>query len=315
MDATRILNGSYVMLKLCDSQKAPPFPGLIPETEMFQKLSSEPLASDPRNRNSEEVIIVMPLLHSWTNTPFSTIGEAVEFFSQVFELRISFSLSHVSLAIANATAYASHILVDFSHPRISTETRDYTRRPRPARSHTMHPVEYYWMDFDLFGVYDPSAGPPLVDTGYRGTHEVHEWAILDQPCNPFAVNVWCLGFMTGEQFTEVSSTFWLKRGSPISKCPQRFGVLHAKKFEGFEFMHELIADMCQEDPAKRPTMDEVVKRFSEIKVGLSMLKLRSRFVQTYERPSAMEAIRSTMHWARQWTYMMRFKPAIPSPSD
>ncbi len=40
-------------------------------------------------------------------------------------------------------------------------------------------------------------------------------------------------------------------------------------------MEPLVADMVQDDPTKRPTMDEVVTRFAEIRrklyTGLSML--------------------------------------------
>ena len=37
-----------------------------------------------------------------------------------------------------------------------------------------------------------------------------------------------------------------------------------QKYNGFQFIQPLITDMVQEDPAKRPTMDEVVTRFAEI---------------------------------------------------
>jgi hypothetical protein len=41
-------------------------------------------------------------------------------------------------------------------------------------------------------------------------------------------------------------------------------------------MEPLVADMVQDDPAKRPKMDEVVSRFREIEGKLSTWKLRSR---------------------------------------
>lgn len=41
-------------------------------------------------------------------------------------------------------------------------------------------------------------------------------------------------------------------------------------------MEPLVKDMVQADPKQRPTMDEVVKRFSEIRRRLSWWKLRSR---------------------------------------
>jgi len=38
-----------------------------------------------------------------------------------------------------------------------------------------------------------------------------------------------------------------------------------QKFQGFEFIEPLVTDMVQDDPTKRPKMDEVVTRFHEIK--------------------------------------------------
>jgi hypothetical protein len=43
------------------------------------------------------------------------------------------------------------------------------------------------------------------------------------------------------------------------------GTDRNSEYKGFEFMEALVADMVQDDPTKRPTMDEVVTRFSDIK--------------------------------------------------
>jgi hypothetical protein len=68
------------------------------EVEIGQLFSSEPLASNPKNRcipfydvlrvpdNEDRVIIVMPLLYRIENPPFQTIGEVVGFFRQIFEV-------------------------------------------------------------------------------------------------------------------------------------------------------------------------------------------------------------------------------------
>jgi len=82
--------------------------------------------------------------------------------------------------------------------------------------------------------------------------------------------------------------------------------------KGFEFLEPLIADMVQEDSGKRPSMDEVVSRFSEIKSKLSTWKLRSRITRRYEIwPVA--AWRSVGHWLRTASYVVTNKAAIPEP--
>jgi hypothetical protein len=71
----------------------------------------------------------------------------------------------------------------------------------------------------------------------------------------------------------------------------------------------LVAAMTQEDPAKRPNMDEVVHQFSKIKAGLSPWKLGSRCMS--ERRVGI--VQSATHWARQLYLMVKRIPAIPTP--
>jgi len=185
---------------------------------------------------------------------------------------------------------ASPVLRDVPHPWRPTRTRDFRRNVRPIRNRTEHPVKYYWIDFDLSDEHDPSSGPPLVDPGYGGTRQVPEFAFQNQKCNPFAVDVWCLGFMIRAHFTE------------------GFDLFGTKKKQGFEFMDELVAEMTQEDPAKRPSMDGVVRRFSQIRAGLSGWKLRSRFTD-----KNAGIVQSAIYWVRQLYFIARRIPSIPTP--
>jgi hypothetical protein len=85
-----------------------------------------------------------------------------------------------------------------------------------------------------------------------------------------------------------------------------------QKFQGFEFMESLVADMVQDDPTKRPKMDEVVNRFLQIKGKLSTWKLRTRIVRRDEIwPLAVW--RSVGHWYRTFGYVLGRKAAIPEP--
>jgi hypothetical protein len=70
--------------------------------------------------------------------------------------------------------------------------------------------------------------------------------------------------------------------------------------------------MVQEDPTKRPTMDEVVSRFSEIKSTLGTWKLRSRFTRKNEM-WVVTAWRTVGHWYRTLGYVLARKAAIPDP--
>ena len=76
-------------------------------------------------------------------------------------------------------------------------------------------------------------------------------------------------------------------------------------------MTELVRDMVQDDPARRPTIDVVVQRFAGIKKALPWWKLRSRLVEPKERLSykIWHHVKSA---ARALGYLVTFRPAIPS---
>lgn len=94
LDATRLSDSSYVVLKLVKISDHP-F-----ELEIGQFLSSQTLAGASGNHcvpiydtlhvpdDSETAIIVMPLLLDYRHPPFDTVGEVVECFRQLFEVRL-----------------------------------------------------------------------------------------------------------------------------------------------------------------------------------------------------------------------------------
>ncbi|KAG6834336.1 hypothetical protein H0H93_010364 [Arthromyces matolae] len=92
-DATK-RDGSYVVLKIIDAT----VPSARSELAMARFISSPDLSINPRNRcvpilevippmeGSEISFLVMPLLFDIDRAPFETIGEAVEYFRQLFEV-------------------------------------------------------------------------------------------------------------------------------------------------------------------------------------------------------------------------------------
>lgn len=69
--------------------------------------------------------------------------------------------------------------------------------------------------------------------------------------------------------------------------------------------------MTAEDPAKRPTMEEVVPRFEAIRKSLSSWKLRSRIVPRKEF-TIVAPFRVVPHWMRRIRYIVMRRPAIPT---
>ena len=93
MDATRISDGVVVMMKRVDISRHPT------EVELTTMLSSPPLTSEARNHcipiydvlqdpdDDKYQLMVLPLLRRYASPRFDTIGEAVECFRQIIQVR------------------------------------------------------------------------------------------------------------------------------------------------------------------------------------------------------------------------------------
>lgn len=93
MDAQRVSDGAFITLKPVRQSESPY------EVDILSWLTSEPLRADPRNHSvplhevlkvpddEDVLILVMPQLRFCNKPPFDTVGEAVEFFRQIFEVR------------------------------------------------------------------------------------------------------------------------------------------------------------------------------------------------------------------------------------
>jgi hypothetical protein len=76
-------------------------------------------------------------------------------------------------------------------------------------------------------------------------------------------------------------------------------------------MDALIADMVQDEPAKRPTMDQVVERFSRVRKDLTNSMLRARIPDRDE--GAFKALyRGLSHLGQRAQYTISGLPAVPT---
>ncbi|KAK7043170.1 hypothetical protein VNI00_008524 [Paramarasmius palmivorus] len=302
MDARRISDDTIVILKRVSARESSDI-----ELKMAPLFSTEPYASDARNHcipiyetleipnTREQVILVMPCLRSWEHLPFDTIGEVVEFCRQTFE-GLQFMHEH---HIAHNDVKFNNILMDSRplydqpmHPVKSDRTYDWKRRVKP-KGRTRRPVQYYYIDFDLCEQYNPAVGKAQKVPGYGGDRALPEFKHSDRLCDPFAVDVYRLGNIIRSRIVG---------GSYDSKLPRN---------PAFAFMQPLLDDMTQENSEKRPNMDQVVKRFTDIVASLNQWKLRSPAQQN--RSFTSWVVNRPLHWSRQFYYLMTRVPAIPTP--
>ncbi|KAH8107741.1 hypothetical protein BXZ70DRAFT_884754 [Cristinia sonorae] len=263
MDGTRISDGEMVLFKKIIRSKHPY------EVEISQMFSREPLRSHPRNHcvpilevldsphEPGVTLIVLPLLREYDDPPFETLGEAVEFFRQIFEFMHQCHVAHRDCMFLNIMMDPRPMFPKMYHPVNTVLTRDHQDLVGHY-SRTFRPVKYYLIDFGISRVYDASETSPREHPIFGGDKSVPEFQYSIDPCDPFATDVYYIGNVVRARFMTVRS----------------FRIISSAKYK---FMTSLIDDMVQDDPSKRPTMDEVVDRFEKLYKALPSSALRSRF--------------------------------------
>ncbi|KAH9839162.1 uncharacterized protein C8Q71DRAFT_748236 [Rhodofomes roseus] len=300
LDATRISDGTVVMLKSIDSSIHPH------EVEIAKTLCSEPLKSDTRNHcvptievlqdpKEEAVsIIVMPFLQTYNEPRFQTIGEAVEFFRQALEglqfmheNRIAHSdISPFNIRLGPLPLYGPTL----AHPSDARKTRDYRKWATPY-TRTERPTKYYYVDFGLSRRYNPNDEPPLELPVLGGDKSVPERQGNGHVKlgDPFAADVYYLGSCILLEFLV--------------------------KYSGLRFMYELVAGMTMSDPQERLTIDQAVRRFAAVESELPRWQCRQRLVSRKEKETLLQrGFRGFGHLLRTTSYVLRGLPAVPTPA-
>ncbi|KAJ7138498.1 hypothetical protein C8R43DRAFT_1019321 [Mycena crocata] len=303
IDAIRIRDNMDVALKLVDM-----------ETHEYErriaKICSSPRFSGPGNHcvplledlkvpdSETQAILVMPLLRSFLDPRFDTFGEVIDFFDQIFEglkYMHNRNMAHRDCNGSNIMMDGSKMFPEGFHPQFPKQKRDIYSGSAKFYTRTQCPPKYYFTDLGISRMY---TSKDVIDSVIRGgDRSVPEYKFLDEdglsvvPCNPFPVDIYFLGNMIRTNFLDGDGD-------------EDYG----NRMYGLDFMRPLVSDMTAEDPVKRPTIDEVVERFAEIRKGLSCWKLRSRVVKAKDFPLPLRIFK---HWYLRVGYILRRVPAIP----
>jgi hypothetical protein len=78
-------------------------------------------------------------------------------------------------------------------------------------------------------------------------------------------------------------------------------------------MKELVEAMTDENPALRPTIEQVVEKFEHIHASLSIIKLRSPITPKKDA-IPITVFRHALQLIRTVSYVTHRRPAIPIPS-
>ncbi|TFY71472.1 hypothetical protein EVG20_g1547 [Dentipellis fragilis] len=302
MDAIRTTDGSYVTLKKLDMTQSR---SDMAEIELNKYLSSKKLTADPRNHcvkvfeifqlpdEQHVYIMAMQSLRPFDDPLFTTIGEAIAFFTQIFEglqFLHEHKIAHRDCCSANVMMDAAPIYPEPWHPVKLNMRRDWKGKARHY-TRTERPLKYYYIDFGLSQLYTPEnteTWPPLALPVHGGdkTAPENQDEKHNTRCNPFATDIYYLGNLIRNSFMQ--------------------------KYYGFGFMEKLVADMVQDDPSKRPDINEVVSRFAKMRTSLYCWKLRSRAIPRKEW-KILTLWRYPPHILRTIQFTLSHKPAIPGP--
>lgn len=293
-DATRISDGKFVCVKGVISHEHPL------EESIATYLSSNPGSEDLENHcvpildilkrpgEEEDTFLIMPLLRPWDNPGFETVGEVVEFIRQMFE-----GLKYIhDRGVAHRDVTSKNIMMDATplfpepwHPVDYFHTRDWKNKFKQY-SRTQRPVKYYFIDFGFSRRYESSLSNPLEPAGGGGDKTVPEHQDPNTLSNPFFTDIYCVGNIIRTKIMTVAY--------------------------GFDFLQELVSDMVQEDPAKRPTISEVSERYMAIIAKLGDWKLRSRY-SSKDELGVVRFFRNLLYIRHIVMYKWKKIPAMPTP--
>ncbi|KAI1795575.1 hypothetical protein LXA43DRAFT_727287 [Ganoderma leucocontextum] len=295
LDAVRISDNSLVVLKKVISWRNPD------EVEISQYLSSEGLRSDARNHSvhvldvfgvpdePDVTIMVLPLLRACNDPHWQTAGEILSFIKQIFEgieYMHELHVAHRDCTVLNVMYDPRPMYPQMFHPRKPNRTLDYRLSPKHS-TRTACPVRYYFIDFGLSRRYNLEDGLPRehpIRGGDKSVPEFKNWngELLD----PFPTDIYYLGNLIKRTVLE--------------------------NYRGMDFLDPLVKDMVQPDPLKRPTIDEVVRRFDELLKHRWSWTLRSRPVPLNE-VNVVGWYRNTRHIFRTIRYVLTRQSAVPVP--
>ncbi|KAJ3481135.1 hypothetical protein NLI96_g7861 [Meripilus lineatus] len=199
------------------------------------------------------------------------------------------NFAHRDCTLLNIMMDPRPMFPEMFHPGDMSRSRDFQSSAK-FYTRTSRPTKYIFIDFGLSIRYQPGQDRKALPLrGGDKTVPEFQGNGLRALYDPFPVDVYYLGNLIREEFLE--------------------------KTVGVAFMKPLVDDMVQDDPKKRPTINDVVSRFNEMVPTLSYWHLRSRLVEIEEREwFGLATCRAIAHIYRTIIHIFTFRNSIPRPS-
>lgn len=262
IDATRQQDGALVSIKTTKKDGD--------EIPIATYLSSSGLLDDPTNHNvpilevlpdplnNQLSLIVMPYLRPFDDPAFGAIGEVVDFIQQSLGglcFLHRHRIAHRDCAAANIMMDGRPLFPNGHHPVRLRYSTDGVYELGPL-SRTEHPVRYYFIDFGISSRFSEGASSHVVGRQARDK-DVPELS-SNVPYDAFKVDIFTLGNLYDKEFVQ--------------------------KYHGLEFLQPLTDAMRQQQPDRRPSAQEALDLFEDIRARLNSVLLRWRLRPRNESP-------------------------------
>ncbi|KAI0753329.1 kinase-like domain-containing protein [Daedaleopsis nitida] len=184
-------------------------------------------------------LLVMPYLRPFNDPPFYTVGEVIDFIDQTLE-GLAFlhrhGVAHRDISAPNIMMDARSLYPEGHHPVRRNYSCDGMHRVTPL-TRTEKSVRYFYIDFGLSTRFAPGSLSYAVGKIGRDI-DVPELS-ADVPYDAYKVDIFSLGNVYDKEFEQ--------------------------KYHDQNFLASLLAQMKNQDPSKRPPIEDVIAHWSRYK--------------------------------------------------
>ncbi|KAI0345533.1 kinase-like protein [Trametopsis cervina] len=273
MDATEVASGRTVCIKLVRSDRQ--------EHNILALFKKH--AEDSRNHcvplletfgdpdNPDDIYMVMPYLRPIDKPPFETLGDVIDFVSQMLEgltFMHSHNVAHRDCEVTNVMMDASALYPRGHHP-VELDFDHTAQHPAEVHPRSSARVRYYYIDFGLSTYVEAPVHLSKYVLGVFGREQTVPELSLQRPYDAFKVDLYILGCLFQKViYTKYKHTEWL--------CP-------------------LIEMMTKTEPEDRPTAQEIEDYWTQ---NLASYSLNPSTVLTERNPNPnwweLESVQETV---------------------